>query len=183
MNRISRKPKPSALTARLPVACSLVFITFFISACGWQLRGTQMAGGQEPSEHLASSHPLSLSVATFRDLAFRQRLTEALASSGFQLSAESLSSLRIEELTVDKRVLTVNHLGQVTRYHLAGRLAARLQHPDQADRWLKVQAVRDYNHDVDRLMASNLEAQQQEQALREELIRLLTQKLERLAKR
>lgn len=174
MSRHCRTPQPLALTFRRSTTFSLVLISLFTSACGWQLRGAQL-------EHVQVSGPSPLSVTHFRDQTFLRQLTETLERSGFQLSSTALPHLEIEDLVLDKRVLTVNLLGQVTRYHLSGRLSAYLKHPEQPDRFLEVQAVRDYNHDVDRLIASNLEAEQQEQTLRNELIRRLIQKLKRFS--
>jgi LPS-assembly lipoprotein len=102
----------------------LVTITLCISACGWQLRGTQAEQAPLPAVRVVSDDSYSPMVRTLRDTLQQQRQS---AESGV------VYTLRLLREDVDRRPVTYTASGTPAQYEMTVRLTYGIHGPNVSE--------------------------------------------------
>jgi LPS-assembly lipoprotein len=146
----------------------VLVISALVSGCGFHLRGS-----------LPLPDQLSVIAVSTSDQDVKEEMVNALEASGAQVVADpagARSLLDMYEVKFTRTVRTINTRGKVTGYILRYDVSYRVVNEagdELRDSTLALQ--RDYNFDPNQV----LQAEEEEEALREDMIEELTQRIMR----
>lgn len=146
----------------------VLVISALLSGCGFHLRG-----------NLPLPEQLSVIAVSTSDQDVKEEMVSALEASGAQVVADpagARSLLDMYEVKFTRTVRTINTRGKVTGYILRYDVSYRVVNEtgdELRDSTLALQ--RDYNFDPNQV----LQAEEEEEALREDMIEELTQRIMR----
>ncbi len=157
---------------RLPLLY-IIAASFFLSACGWQLRGMQ--SDQKPLPEIAvvsddSYSPLTLSVR------------EALQKQSTSDTAHAAYRLRILEEIIEKRPVTYNATGTPAQYEMTLTVTYAIEVPGSATAPLPREASthRIFDFDPRNVVAKSEEERSLLQHMRQQLAQRLISEIGRL---
>ncbi|MCY0964469.1 LPS assembly lipoprotein LptE [Parathalassolituus penaei] len=156
-------------TGRLYAALLLVS-TLLVSACGWHLRGDY-----QPS-------PAYRNIVVLSDASpeLTRILNRQMNLRGWKVATNNQNapaSIHIEPVSYDRRTLTINSAGQIASYELTAELTAHVSHEFYGDTDLVVTAMRRFDNDVNRVIATTTEEAEQKRAIQNELVERLLLRL------
>lgn len=146
----------------------VLLISALVSACGFHLRGK-----------LPLPDQLSIIAVSSTDQDVKKEMVKALEASGAQVVADEAGARALLDMYVvnfTRRVRTINTRGKVTGYILRYDVSYRVV--DEAGEELRdarLALQRDYNFDPNQV----LQAEAEEEALKEDMIEELTQRIMR----
>lgn len=148
-----------------------VSLLLFISACGWQLRGTQGYSGSTPSADLPNNIYLQ---ARTHNSKMSKVLQDIFSSKDMTLSADAPVTLILDDEALDKRPLSVTQTGVTAQYQLTLTVRYHYQTRDDNDAPIehsnrKVSSWRSYDFDAKLIVAKNQEEQSLLHEMRKEL--------------
>lgn len=144
----------STLSSRIRLTVALIAI-LAISACGFQLRGSQ----QFP-DFIRQVEVRSLSAHDPQSRAIAERLSVYQLGFTRAASAEMQANTVVIELrpeNLDRRLLSVFQTGQVAEYELIYRIDYRLTFPSGESLDSSVEVLREYQDDPDQVLAKSRE--------------------------
>lgn len=138
-----------------------------VTGCGFHLRGK-----------LPLPPQLEVIAVSIEDIDFREEMVDALEASGAQVvdEAEARSVLEMYNVQFNRSVRTIDTRGKVTGYILRYDVSYRVT-DDQGEelRDTTIALQRDYNFDPEQV----LQAEREEDSLREDMIEQLVQRIMR----
>lgn len=138
-----------------------------VTGCGFHLRGK-----------LPLPPKLEVIAVSIEDIDFREEMVDALEASGARVvdEAEARSVLEMYNVQFDRSVRTIDTRGKVTGYILRYDVSYRVT-DDQGEelRDTTIALQRDYNFDPEQV----LQAEREEDSLREDMIEELVQRIMR----
>lgn len=151
----------------MKIRCLLVSALFCtVTACGFHLRG-----------QIAVPESISVLAVQTNDRELYQSLVEALDFSGVTVvdsSADAKALLDLHRVEFERRVQTINDRGKVTGYNLIYRVFFKVISAGGENlRQSAVVARRDFNFNPDQVLQKEIE----ENALREDMVKELTQSI------
>lgn len=145
----------------------VLVVAALVSGCGFHLRG-----------QLPLPEQLKVIAVSGTDREFTDEMVDALKASGAEVvdEAEARSLLDLYNVEFSRQVRTIDTRGKVTGYILRYDVSYRVVN-DEGDelRDTTMALQRDYNFDPERV----LQAEQEEESLREDMIEELTQRIMR----
>lgn len=153
------------MSFRVPIL--ILLAAALASGCGFHLRGKLPLPDQ--LQVIAVSSP---------DPEVRDEMVNALQASGAEVvdEAEALSVLDMYEVNFDRKVRTIDTRGKVSGYILRYDVSYRVVNQEGDElRDTRLALQRDYNFDPNQV----LQAEEEEEALREDMIQELAQRIMR----
>lgn len=160
---------PVSATGRLHAGL-LLAAALLLSACGWHLRGDYQPSPAYRNIVVVSDASPELTRILHRQMDLRGWKT---ATDNQNASA----SIRIDPVSYDRRTLTINSAGQIASYELTAELTAYVSHEFYGDSTLVVTAMRRFDNDVNRVIATSTEEAEQKRAIQNELVERLLLRL------
>jgi LPS-assembly lipoprotein len=148
----------------------LLVSTLLVSACGWHLRGNY-----QPS-------PAYRNIAVLSDASpeLTRILKRQMSLRGWKQASDDTvvpASIHVHPVSYDRRTLTINSAGQVASYELTAELSADVSHELYGDSSITVTAMRRFDNDVNRVIATATEEAAQKSAIQNELVERLLLRL------
>ena len=145
---------------------SLIFLSFVIASCGFQLRGSIDADFESIYVYGGSE-------------GLNKHLIKRFKQAGIKINKEDPEkTLEILSDSLDKRILSLNSSGSVKEYELIYQVSYRFKSLNNA--WsgeLKKEAIRDYTYDDNDRVAKELEEKNLVQGMRDELVRSIVSQI------
>lgn len=146
----------------------LLATSLLMSACSWHLRG----------EYQPSSAYQSISLESQTSPELTRILRRQMELRGWDLvSINAAAEMLVEPVVYERRSLTINSQGQVASYELSAELTAEIHHRELGDSRIIVSAVRRFDNDVNRVIATATEEAGQKRAIQNELVERLLLRL------
>lgn len=144
-----------------------VLVAALVSGCGFHLRGK-----------LPLPEQLKVIAVSSMDVELQEELVDALETSGAQVvsAEEARSLLDLYEVDFTRKVRTIDTRGKVNGYTLRYEVSYRVVNQEGEElRDTTLALQRDYNFDPEQV----LQAEEEEESLREDMVSELTQRIMR----
>jgi len=145
---------------------SLIFLSFIIVACGFQLRGSIDADFNSIHVYGGSE-------------GLNKHLIKRFKQAGIKIEIKNPEkTLEILNDRLDKRILSLNSSGSVKEYELIYQVSYRFKSLN--DSWsneIKKEVIRDYTYDDNDRVAKELEEKNLVQGMRDEIVRSIVSQI------
>lgn len=145
---------------------SLIFLSFILAACGFNLRGSIDADFKSIAIYGGSE-------------GMNKHLTKIFKQNGIKIDITNPEkTLEILNDRLDKRILSLSSSGSVKEYELIYNITYRYKSFN--NEWsseIKKEAVRDYTYDDDNRVAKELEEKNLVQGMRDQLVRSIVSQI------
>ena len=145
---------------------SLIFLSFILAACGFNLRGSIDADFKSIAIYGGSE-------------GMNKHLTKIFKQNGIKIDLTNPEkTLEILNDRLDKRILSLSSSGSVKEYELIYNITYRYKSFN--NEWsseIKKEAVRDYTYDDDNRVAKELEEKNLVQGMRDQLVRSIVSQI------